>query len=195
METVSFLHQKGGTGKSTLAVSLALALAGRGERLLLLDADPQGTASEWANRHGHLHQIETEARVRPDLPEQLPRIARSADWLIIDGPPSLSPMTESILRASTRVVIPVRPALPDLWALTWLAAIIRKMQKEGAPLAARVTFNLHRGEPLEPLAAEIAKLGLPVHGEPIPAHPGFHQIFEGKELPAELGRAVLSLLD
>lgn len=194
MRTVAFLHQKGGTGKSTLALSLALALAARGERLLLLDADPQGTSAEWGNRFGHRHRIETETHILPDLPEQLPRFAEGADWLIIDGPPSLSPMTESILRASNQVVIPVRPALPDLWALTWIAAIIRKLQNGGLGLTARVAFNLYRGEALEPLTEEIEKLGLTVHGEPIPDHPGFREIFAGAELPEELGRLTLSLL-
>ncbi len=115
--------------------------------------------------------------------------------MIIDGPPSLSPMTESILRASTQVVIPVRPAWPDLWALTWVAAIVRKRQGGGQALAARVVFNLYRGEELAPLRAAVERLGLPVKGEPILADPGFGAIFAGEPLPELLCRRVLGLVE
>ncbi len=50
MRTIGFIHQKGGTGKTTLAIGTAMALAETGARVLLMDADPQGTASEWGTR-------------------------------------------------------------------------------------------------------------------------------------------------
>jgi chromosome partitioning protein len=49
MRTVAFLHQKGGTGKTTLAIATAMALAEQGTCVLLMDADVQGTASEWGS--------------------------------------------------------------------------------------------------------------------------------------------------
>ena len=68
------------------------------------------------------------------------------DWILVDGPPSLSEMTESILRGSDLVIVPVRPALPDVWALPWLAAIIRQLQQGGAQLAVRDARHPHRGQ-------------------------------------------------
>jgi chromosome partitioning protein len=194
MKAVSFLHQKGGTGKSTLAVAAAVALAQRGERPLLLDADYQGTAGEWGNRFGHERRVETLAHVQPDLHERLASLADGREWLLIDGPPSLSPMTESILRASTRVIIPVRPALPDLWALTWPAAMIAKLRKTGQAPETLVVINMYRGEPLEPLVEQITELQLAVHEQPIPADPVYAALFSGAPLPDEPARLMLELI-
>ncbi|MEE8395645.1 MAG: ParA family protein [bacterium] len=194
MEVVSFLHQKGGTGKSTLAVGAAAALAARGEAVLLMDADYQGTAQEWGNRFGTRLGVETRSQVQPILHEEVARYRNAVRWLIVDGPPSLSPMTESILRASDRVVIPVRPARPDLWALPWLVAVIKKLRGKGEKPAAKLVFNMVNDEALEPLRQEIAPLGLPVHPTPLPSHPAFKALFEGQPLPADLAAQVLALL-
>jgi len=194
MKAVSFLHQKGGTGKSTLAVAAAVSLAQRGERPLLLDADYQGTAGEWGNRFGRERRVETLAHVQPDLHERLPALADGREWLLIDGPPSLSPMTESILRASTRVIIPVRPALPDLWALTWPAAMIAKLRKAGRAPETLVVINMYRGEPLEPLVEQITELQLAVHEQTIPADPVYAALFTGAPLPDESARLMLELI-
>ncbi|MCZ6533943.1 MAG: ParA family protein [SAR324 cluster bacterium] len=194
MKAVSFLHQKGGTGKSTLAIGAATALAARGERVLLLDADHQGTSAEWGNRFGHGFKVSTGAHVQPGLEDALEGLARDQDWVIIDGPPSLSSITEGILRASNKVIIPVRPAPPDLWALPWLAAIAEKLRREGRGPQPLVVVNMHQGEPLEPVLAEIAELQLPTHPQPLPAHPAFPALFEGHALPEHLAKLLLDLL-
>lgn len=194
MKAVSFLHQKGGTGKSTLAIAAAMALAQSGERPLLLDADYQGTASEWGNRFGRDLQIETLAHVQPDLPERLPEIAGERRWLLIDAPPSLSPVTESILRVSTRVLIPLRPALPDIWALTWPVAMIEKLAKAGQAPQALAVFNMYQGEELNDPREQLARLRLPVHERVIPLHPAFPALYSGKPLPSDMAGLVLELI-
>lgn len=194
MRIVSFLHQKGGTGKSTLAIAAALSLTARGRRVLLLDTDYQGTTSEWGNRYGFELGVETRSQVQPIVHEEAARFAPMTDWLLIDGPPSLSDMSESILRTGGRIVIPVRPNAPDLWALAWLAAMIGKLQREGVALDPLVVFNQVRGEALEPLLEQVQRHGLPVHPTPIPADPAFAGLFTGAALPAELLTLVEGLL-
>lgn len=194
MKAVSFLHQKGGTGKSTLAIAAAVALARRGEHPLLLDADYQGTSSEWGNRFGHDFQVETVGHVQPDFPEQIAGLAAERQWLLIDAPPSLNPITESILQASSLALIPVRPAPPDLWALTWLAALIKKLDKAGQAPEIRVVVNMHQGEPLDALKAQVAGLQLSLHERTVPLHPAFPALFAGSGLPDELASLVLQLI-
>ena len=194
MTVVAFLHQKGGTGKSTLAIAAALALAQAGRRVLLLDADYQGTGSEWGNRFAHRFGLETRSQVQPIVHLEVERFRAAFEWVLIDGPPSLSEMTESILRASDLVIVPIRPSLPDVWALPWLAAIVRKLQREGGRPAVRVVFNQHAGEELGPLREELAPWRLPLHPEPIPADPAFRAVFAGVPLPGPLAERVLALL-
>lgn len=195
MIAVSFLHQKGGTGKSTLAIAAALALGQAGRRVLLLDADYQGTSSEWGNRFGDRLGIETRSQVQPRVEREVERFAPAFEWILIDGPPSLSEMTESIVRASDRVIIPVRPSLPDVWALPWLAAVLIKAQREGARAVARVVFNQYDGEDLGPLREEIALWHLPVYEETFPYDPAFAGVFAGHPLPGPLAERLLDLVE
>jgi chromosome partitioning protein len=195
MRVVAFLHQKGGTGKSTLAIAAALALAQAGRRVLLLDADYQGTSSEWGNRFAHRFGLEARSQVQPIVHTEVKRFEGQFDWVVVDGPPSLSEMTESILRASDAVIIPVRPALPDIWAIPWLAAIIRKLQQGGERPRVCVVFNQHAGEPLGPLREELAPWHLPVHPVALPADPAFAAVFAGRPLPGPLAELVLDLVE
>jgi chromosome partitioning protein len=195
MAVTAFLHQKGGTGKSTLAIAAAIALAGERKTVLLVDADPQGTVSEWGSRFGERFGVETHTHIQPNFPALLAPLRRQWPTILIDGPASLSEVTESILKASDRVIIPVRPSLPDLWALPWFAAIIRKLQREGRPLHPLLVFNMHRGERLEPLIEEMRAWPIPVWEEPIPADDTLAGLFAGATLTEPLAEAILRLVE
>lgn len=81
MRTVAFLHQKGGTGKTTLAIATAMALAEQDARVLLLDADVQATASEWASRWGERFRVVTRSQIQPIVHGHLPDLRRcSSGW-------------------------------------------------------------------------------------------------------------------
>jgi len=193
MRVVSFLHQKGGTGKSTLSISLATSLAASGMRVLLLDADYQGTSGEWGNRFSAKFGLEVRSQVQPIVHQECGRFAASVDWIVIDGPPGLSEMTESVLGAGGRVIVPLRPALPDVWALPWFAAVVGKARNTGSSASPLVVFNQHRGEELAPLLHEAAAWGLPVHPEPVPDNPAFPALFRGEALPDFLRACVIRL--
>lgn len=191
MRVVSFLHQKGGTGKSTLAIGLATSLAARGDRVLLLDTDYQGTSGDWGNRFGPALGVEVRFQVQPIVHREIPRFASLAWWLVIDGPPGLSEMSESIVRAGGRMIVPVRSALPDVWALPWLAAVIgrarRAAEAEGGHAAVpRLVINQYRGEALGPFRKDLGEWSIPVHDEPIPDDPAFPLLFRGEPLPGRL---------
>lgn len=195
MTVTAFLHQKGGTGKSTLAISASIALASKGRPVLLVDADPQGTASEWGNRFGLQHGVETHLHIQPNFPSLVTSLRRQWPTILIDGPPTLSEVTESILRASDRVLIPVRPSLPDLWALPWFVTVVRKLQREGRRLSPMLVFNMHKGEPLEPLIEEVRNWPIPVWEEPIQADNALAELFNGGNLPEPLAARILRLVD
>lgn len=115
MHTISVLSEKGGAGKSTIAVNLASAFHLNGTRTLVVDADPQGTARDW----GAASDADTPVVAgvdRPSLEEDVPRLGEQFDVVVIDGAPRLQEMNVSAVRASDLVLVPVRPSAADIWS-------------------------------------------------------------------------------
>ncbi len=113
---ISILNQKGGVGKTTLAVHLATALARKGKRVLLLDADPQGSALDWAAaRHGK-PLFPVVGLPKSSIHRELPSISAGYDVVVIDGPPRVYEVARSAIMASDLVLIPVQPSPYDVWA-------------------------------------------------------------------------------
>jgi chromosome partitioning protein len=86
-------HQKGGTGKTTLAVGCAAALAGLGRRVLLLDLDPQASAAAWGERFADALGVQVRCDSGLDLARRIgvdePGLGAGFDDVLIDCPPPL----------------------------------------------------------------------------------------------------------
>jgi chromosome partitioning protein len=113
---VSFLNQKGGVGKTTLAVHVADALSRRNQRVLLVDADPQGSALDWAAARRGERLFPVAGLPRPSIHKELPALAHGYDMVIIDGPPRVYDVARSAIMASDLVLVPVQPSPYDVWA-------------------------------------------------------------------------------
>ena len=115
MAVISFLNQKGGVGKSTLSISVAACLAGRGHRVLLIDADKQGTSSTWASlREASPFQVVTMAR--ENMARDAMALAGGFTFTVIDGPPHAEGITRSCIIASDLVLVPVEPGGASRWS-------------------------------------------------------------------------------
>ena len=128
---VALLNQKGGVGKTTLATHIAGELAMRGQHVVLLDADPQGSSLDWTQRRsqqGLPRLFSAVGLARETLHQEAPELARRADHVVIDGPPRIAALARSALLAAERVLIPVQPSPYDLWASAEMVALIREAQ-------------------------------------------------------------------
>jgi chromosome partitioning protein len=118
------LNQKGGVGKTTLSVNLAACLARTGARVLLIDADPQGSALDWAAaRHG-APLFSVVGFPRATIHKEITQIGQGYDHIIIDGPPRVTDLARSAIMASDIVVIPVQPSPYDIWAAEEVVKLI-----------------------------------------------------------------------
>ena len=165
---IAFVNQKGGVGKTTLALHIASELAMGGQRVTLIDADPQGSALDWAEVRNHYDRPRRFGVIglpRETLHLEVPDIARANDHVVIDGPPRVTALTRSAIIASDVVVIPVQPSAFDVWASQEIVDLVKEARVfkpwlRAAFIASRVVVGTVIGKtiraPLERL--EIPKL-------------------------------------
>jgi chromosome partitioning protein len=123
---ISIQNQKGGVGKTTLAVHISHALALRDEPTLLLDADPQGSARDWAAARKSQPPFSVVGLDRPTIHRDLPAIAKNYAHVIIDGPPRVTDLARSAIAAADLVLIPVQPSPYDVWAAQEVINLIKE---------------------------------------------------------------------
>jgi chromosome partitioning protein len=143
MKTVALISQKGGAGKTTLAVHLAVAAAERG-RVLLMDVDPQGSAMEWANRRGEKAPDVTAAHPATIGKEIERARAEGYDLVILDTAPHADHVALQAARAVDMVVVPCRPATFDIAAISATLDLCKLANKQSvvvlnaAPIRSKV---------------------------------------------------------
>ena len=107
MAIVAVLNQKGGSGKTTLAIILAHALQEDGETVLLVDADPQGSARDWHEANGG-EVLDVVGLDRETLARDL-KVVGEYDWVLIDGAPQIAKLS-AVAVESGRSGFDPRPA-------------------------------------------------------------------------------------
>jgi chromosome partitioning protein len=148
MKTISIISQKGGAGKTTLAIHLAGAATSAGLSALILDADPQATASQWNHWRGGAEPEVVDCASPTLLPRKVQQAADlGADLVIIDTPPHADIMAREACKAADLVLIPCRPQAFDLSAVETTAELVKATGKPafvlfmGGPQRAPTTYR------------------------------------------------------
>ncbi len=178
MRTIAVISQKGGAGKTTTAVHLAVAAQREGYRVAVIDLDPQATARKWGDK-----RQETEPEVIGDHAERLPQLveaarANAADLLIIDTAPNADRASLAAARAADLILIPCRPAAFDLEAI--------EATRDLAAIAKKPAFVVLNSAPIRSAITEEARQGLEAQGAKVCPHVLFvrvayaHSVIDGR---------------
>src|SRR4051812_34453714 len=112
MQVISVLMQKGGSGKTTLVESLAVAAKNAGQSVAIIDLDPQATACKWSDRRpDNAHDDIAVISIQPARLKNALNDAREggADLVIIDTPPRAADAAMAAAQAADLILIPSRP--------------------------------------------------------------------------------------
>lgn len=186
MKIVAILNQKGGVGKTTIAVNLARALQADGASVLLVDSDPKGSARDWhAASDGEI--LKVIGLDRATLDKDIKVVSEAYEWVLIDGSPHLENLAVAAVKCADIVLVPVQPSPYDIWASEDLIDIIKGRQSvtDGKPKAA---FVISRQIATTALAREVRE-ALDGYNLPVFKNGTFQRIIYAKS--AAIGRTVL----
>ena len=166
MPTIAVCNQKGGCGKTSIAINLAQAFVIDGQKVLLVDLDPQGSASDWSSiASAPGPDFEVQEMERGTLLRQARALRRQFDVMLIDCPPQFAEPSAAAIRIADLVLVPVQPSPLDVWATDAIVELIQARQSAsgGKPRAAYVVSRAISNTALQrSLAEALGKQDLPL---------------------------------
>ncbi|HLN11419.1 MAG TPA: ParA family partition ATPase [Xanthobacteraceae bacterium] len=138
---IGLLNRKGGVGKTTVAVNLAATVAIAGGRVLMVDADPQGSSLAWASARDRDPLFAVIGMAKPTLHRDLPALARQYDLVVIDGAPTVDELGRAAVLASDLILIPVQPSPYDVWASGQTVQLVREAREFRSHIRAAFLIN------------------------------------------------------
>jgi chromosome partitioning protein len=149
MRVVALAGTKGGVGKTTIAVALAVRAAEESKRVALLDLDPQESLSGWWDRRGTAKNPKLfEVDATTEAIELL--MSEGWEWVFIDTPPSKLELIEPGIAVADLVLIPTRPSALDIEQVDILVELCKA---HGKPFA----FVLNHAPPSSKLTKSTAE--------------------------------------
>ena len=143
---IAVVNQKGGSGKTTISMQLAGSLARRENKILVVDADPQGTATRWAasaeDETPFPASVVGLSAANAKVHREVKKFIDDYDCIIIDCPPAAdSPVPQSALLIADLALVPLIPSPLDMWAAVGIRQVIVNVSIINESLEARLVMN------------------------------------------------------
>jgi chromosome partitioning protein len=168
-QIIAVVNQKGGAGKTTVSMQLAGTLGRRGRKVLVIDADPQGTATRWAASAADEAPFPATISGLSAAGDKVHREAKKYvddfEFIVIDCPPAAdSPVPQSALLIADVGLVPVVPSPLDLWASVGIGKVIDSLRDLNEALQPLIVVN--QCQPQTAIAKEALEV-LPQFGIPV----------------------------
>lgn len=195
-EIIAVTQQKGGVGKSTIAMHLGAAFHEKGKRVLVIDADGQNTLIHWSSASGDSDTgipfpVVNLAEAGGQIHREIKKFINDYDIIVVDCPPSITEKVSGVvLLAASIAVIPTSSSPADYWSSVGLVKLIQQAQVMNEDL--RAVFLLNKTEEKRMLTRELKRaleeLGFPLLKTQIPTREAYKQAMA-------LGQTVLQMND
>jgi len=172
-KVITIAQQKGGSGKTTLAVNLAVALGRMGRTVALLDTDPQGSLGRWfLMRRERLGDpgMDMSTASAWGVSYECEKLRKTHDFVIVDTPPKVDADLRPALREADLVLVPVAASHVDLWATEGVLDLAARERK-------RVTIVLNRTKAGTRLGEEVALAAAGLQAQVAGARLGHRVVF------------------
>ena len=157
-KVVTVAQQKGGSGKTTIAVNLAVEFHRRGLTVALLDTDPQGSLGRWfLSRRERLGDVGMEFSTASawGVGYECEKLKKQADVVIVDTPPKVDADLRPALREADLVIVPVAASMVDLWATDGVFDLIGREERRAVIVLNRVKAGTRLGLEVAVAAAKV----------------------------------------
>jgi len=137
---ISFVNQKGGVGKTTTAINLAIGLKKKNYNLVFIDADPQGSAIQWHAIEGN-KSFEILHHPSPIQATDIRQLSMNYDYIIIDAPPAIGDISKAILAVTDLAIIPLSPSALDVWSCWGTLKMIDEIRPLNSDIEVKLLIN------------------------------------------------------
>ena len=158
---ITVAQQKGGSGKTTLTVNLAVDLASRGHKVAIIDTDPQGSLGRWFMARRELMSdpgMEFSTSSAWGVEYEVGKLAGAYDFVLVDTPPKADSDLRPALRKASLVLVPVATSHVDLWATESVLDLARRANTPAMLVLNRTRVGTRLGVEIAEAAAKIDTL-------------------------------------
>jgi len=175
---IAIVSAKGGTGKSTITLNLAGILCSLNQKVLVVDADPQGSIAQWSKKTIQ-KKPEVLVETSPADNKKLKKIARKYDYVLFDSPPTFRKRIRTVMRLADMLIVPVCPGMADLWSTEKLLEVFFEEKRKRARLDTRLLISRvdRRTRQGREFRDQLERLNIPIFLTEIPQRAIYNEIW------------------